>query len=430
MKKIFALLMIMAVILTGCKSSKDSINEVPSSKYNNIDISKTKVDLNYSYSNKPKVATRTMGNGKLNSLEDAPKWGPDLDLRMADMSSLDLTKDYDRLMNIVYDTSTKWPDKLPKFFDPKKILELGKNPGLGIRSLQTQGITGKGVNIAIIDYPPLLEHKEYGNQFKFYDEINVNDNEASMHGPFVSSLSVGKTCGVAPDASLYFIGCYNQSKSQDGKVYIDYIPYAKAIDKILDINKQLPKDRKIRALSISASWCPENVGYKEITEAVERAKKAGIFVISCNMFENYKFWPYSLDKEPTTDPDNPDSYIIYEWESYLDMVAHITGFVEYFEKTFTESFNSEMLLVPTGSRTYADRYGDDQYAFDRVGGWSAMEPYLAGLYAMACQVKPDITPDKFWKAALKTGELKEVTRDNKKYPARMLNPVKLIESLK
>ena len=310
-------------------------------------------------------------------------------------------------------------------------MELGKNPGLGIRNLQTQGITGKGVNIAIIDQPPLLEHKEYGNQFKFYEEMNnIFNYEATMHGPFVSSLSVGKTCGVAPDASLYFIGCYNQSRSEDGKVYIDYIPYAKAIDKIRDINKQLPKDQKIRALSISAGWCPENKGYMEITKAVERAKKEGIFVVSCNMYENYNFWPYSLDKEPLTDPDNPDSYFMYEWKAWLDMVGNVPGVIDYFEKTFTASFNSEMLLVPIGSRTYADPHGDDQYSFDRCGGWSAMEPYLTGLYAMACQVKPDITPDEFWKAALKTGELKEVTRNNKKYPARMLNPVKLIESLK
>ena len=96
MKKVFALLMIMTVILTGCKSSKDSINEVPASKHNN-DTSNTKLDWSYSNSTKPRVAKWTM-NGKLNSLEDAINHGGYLDLRMADMSSLDLTKDYDRLM--------------------------------------------------------------------------------------------------------------------------------------------------------------------------------------------------------------------------------------------------------------------------------------------------------------------------------------------
>jgi hypothetical protein len=58
-----------------------------------------------------------------------------------------------------------------------------------------------------------------------------------------------------------------------------------------------------------------------------------------------------------------------------------------------------------------------------------MEPYITGLYAMACQVKPGITPELFWKTALETGTLREVTRGDDKYPARMLNPVALIAKL-
>ena len=56
------------------------------------------------------------------------------------------------------------------------------------------------------------------------------------------------------------------------------------------------------------------------------------------------------------------------------------------------------------SRTTAGPTGIEDYAFYRVGGWSWSIPYLAGTYALAAQVNPDITLEEFWDAALKTGK--------------------------
>ncbi|HPD01418.1 MAG TPA: peptidase S8, partial [Acetivibrio sp.] len=79
------------------------------------------------------------------------------------IKDLDLTGEYDTLLKVTFDTRTEWPskDKLPKEFNPQEIIEIGKDPGLGIRDLHNQGITGQGVNVAIIDQPLLLGHKEY-----------------------------------------------------------------------------------------------------------------------------------------------------------------------------------------------------------------------------------------------------------------------------
>lgn len=360
-------------------------------------------------------------------LEKANRWGYDYDFRLADLSGLDLSGEYEGMKYIVFDTFTVWPDKLPKGFDPEAIMETGRNPGLGIRSLQEKGITGKGVNIAIIDQPLLLQHQEYASRIKLYEQGNCN-MMASMHGPCMTSLLVGKDIGVAPDAGVYYIGTFNFNTGLNG-MELDYTHYADAIDRLLEINLGLPKEEKIRAISMSACWSPGNKGYDEVTAAIERAKKEGIFVVSCNMFENYDFWMYSLDKEPGTDPDKDESYMIMEWEPWIKEVSHIEGFPEYFEKEFTKNFDGEFLLVPINSRTWAEATGEDVYCFSRSGGWSSMEPYMTGLYAMACQVKPDITPELFWKTALETGILREVTREGNKYPARMLNPVALIEKL-
>lgn len=57
-------------------------------------------------------------------------------------------------------------------------------------------------------------------------------------------------------------------------------------------------------------------------------------------------------------------------------------------------------------------------------------PYLAGIYALACQVNPDITPEIFWAAALKTGELRTVHKGETKFQGKNINPVKLIQEIK
>ena len=107
-----------------------------------------------------------------------------------------------------FDSKTQWPasDKLPTDFDRQKIMEISKDPGLGIRKLHDQGITGNGVGIAIIDQTLLVDHIEYKDRIRIYEEaedITGGWLETQMHGPAVASIAVGKTVGVAPDADLY-----------------------------------------------------------------------------------------------------------------------------------------------------------------------------------------------------------------------------------
>jgi len=88
-------------------------------------------------------------------------WG--YDMRSCDVSQLDLSV-IQSCNDITFDTDTKFPDnpdKLPADFDAGYILEFNKNPGLGIRELHKQGITGKGVSIAVIDQNLLTSHEQY-----------------------------------------------------------------------------------------------------------------------------------------------------------------------------------------------------------------------------------------------------------------------------
>ena len=130
-----------------------------------------------------------------------------MDLRSANLSMYDLSDSFDDLMFAIFDTKTIWPvpSKMPARYNYKNIMELGKNPGLGIQQLHKEGITGSGVGIAIIDQPLLVNHVEYINQLRLYEETeDIKDKvvSASMHGPAVASIAVGRTVGVAPEADL------------------------------------------------------------------------------------------------------------------------------------------------------------------------------------------------------------------------------------
>ena len=76
------------------------------------------------------------------------------------------------------------------------LLEACKDPGLGVRSLQARGITGRGVNVAILDQPLLTDHPEFADRIAAYYDTGCEGETSSMHGPAVASLLAGKTIGI------------------------------------------------------------------------------------------------------------------------------------------------------------------------------------------------------------------------------------------
>ena len=337
-------------------------------------------------------------------MTELPKYNPnsdDIDLRSSDLTNLDLEERFEDLIYADFDSKTQWPDKLPDNFDPHMIMKLGKNPGLGLRKLHRKGITGKGVGLAIIDQGLLVDHVEYKKQLKMYEEIHCNDREASMHGPAVASIAVGKAVGVAPKADLYYIAETHGNFKGEGEFECDLTWLAKSIDRIVEINKTLPKDKKIRVISISLGIVERLNGYEKALESIEKAKQEGIYTVYVGSD------PYSgLGRNPLKSADDITSYT--RGESWKNM-----------------QYDNSELLIPMDSRCTASPTGVKDYVFYREGGISWTVPYVAGLYALACQVKPDITPDVFWEEAFNTSD----TVYGRKKLGKIVNPVKLIEKL-
>jgi hypothetical protein len=109
------------------------------------------------------------------------------------LASADLRDKGDVLTRVTFDTRTVWPPKgrHPPGFDPQLIVEHGKNPGLGVRGLRRQGVTGKGVLVAIIDQPLLRGHSECKGEVAGYTPIDCAEMPPQLRGAAVARLRVG-----------------------------------------------------------------------------------------------------------------------------------------------------------------------------------------------------------------------------------------------
>lgn len=373
-------------------------------------------------------------SGNYLRLTSIPKYDPastdssPIDLRSRDLTEIDMTASLADLMYANFDSKTQWPsaDKIPVGFDWQIIMEIGKDPGLGIRDLHKQGITGTGVGIAIIDQPLLITHQEYKHQLRLYEEINIlPDEQATMHGGAVASIAVGKTVGVSPAADLYYIGAWTGDWEPETNQFTwNFEYYAQAVHRILKINRDLPEGRKIRVIAMQIGWSSDKAGFDEIMAAVKEAQSNGIFVISSSLGRNGSYFQ-GLGRNPLDDPNLFESYHPGGWwEQDFFSGKPLTSFPWHPPK------QTPLLLVPMDSRATASPTGVGDYVFYRHGGWSWSIPYLAGIYALAAQVKPEITPEEFWGTALNTGRTIQIQHDGKKYDfGVILDPQALSEAI-
>lgn len=306
------------------------------------------------------------------------------------LKNLDLREDAELLGTMPFDSCTEWPpqEKLPSGFDPQKLLKDGKNPGLGIRVLHAQGITGEGIGIAIFDQPLLLGHEEYTSRLIRYDATGLAEFSPQMHGSPIASIAVGKEIGVAPEATLsYFAVPMWES---------DNSYYTRSLYRIFELNKILPKDEIIRVVSISDGMFAENKGFQEWQNVLQEAEEKGILVVTCDA-SFIRFGTLALIEG--RDPNSPNSYKIGKYCSEEDV-----------------------LRIPAGNKTISSYRGNKVYYYEREGGRSWAAPYIAGLAALAFQINPKVTPDEIKELLIKTV--------NKTSAGPIINPIAFIESVK
>jgi subtilisin family serine protease len=283
------------------------------------------------------------------------------------MSKLDISDRKGLPPTLTFNQKTVWPQPayIPEGCSPEKLLSDAMNPGLGIRELHQQGITGKGVNVAIIDQPLYQDHPEFAGKIVAYHDVGCG-SESSMHGPAVASLLVGTNCGTAPGARVYYVAAPSWTK--------DAAYQAEALYWIIEQNEGLSGAEKIRVVSVSAApsgpGSPFDKHNKMWDSACRRAEEAGILVLDCTSHHGFigPCWYDAGDPESVArcKPGFPGR----------------TGFRP----------RPASILVPSSPRTTAEEYDKGEFAYQYYGrgGLSWAIPYCAGVLALGWQLNPDL----------------------------------------
>ena len=326
-------------------------------------------------------------------------WGFDsIDLSPYDLSDADPSK----IVRFPFSTSTIWPDssKMPKGFDPTEILERAKHfKGLGVESLNEQGITGKGVKIAYIDKPFDIQHIEFADRhIEYFDDLG---RPFDYHGSACISRLMGKNIGIAPDIDLLFYPVGNQRYEYIESQVVD------GLDAIGDIISRVENGEQIRAIGMSSCIDYQITLIKDknrakiyadrLAELKKKLEDLGIPLIDADrFFENFAY-VYKID--PLKDNADIDNYITHSkgWNYRASVI------------------DADKCIPLIDTR--------DGYLYENLIGcasWSI--PQVVGLYCLALQVNKNLTYQEF-------AEIAENTCDKNKHGVKLVNARQLIREV-
>lgn len=267
-------------------------------------------------------------------------------------------------------------EHLPENYDPQQVFDKGLSIGLGIDEAHENGYTGKGVSVAICDW-----------QLKPHQDLNIKEYQCAeyaaqvedyFHASAVTGILAGQKTGVAPDADVYFFAEYQDRSETGGSDMIN------TLKSILDKNKTLPENQRIRVVSISGPI----YGEQEETQAlVKELTDSGVWVLSSEEFWND--FGYLEKKDPMGDVNDFNNY----------QINHPKNF----------DYPEQGLYVSSGNRTVPDPTNETSYRHDSRASASWAIPVVAGYYALACQADPNMTPENFKQLAAETARVQEST---------------------
>ncbi|MBM4356431.1 MAG: hypothetical protein FJ109_21990, partial [Deltaproteobacteria bacterium] len=261
-----------------------------------------------------------------------------------------------------FDLATRWPGQggLPRGFDPAVFLETGKEPGLGIGDLHDRGIDGRGIAVAVFDKPIRRDHEEFevapvpdGPSMPasrlIYHEVfddEVGGRDFHFHGIAVASLLAGQTTGVAPAVTVHYFAVPDAGRN--------FHFYSLAAGQVIELNRVLPVDERIRLVVISDGIAADDPARDEWESALALLEGAATTVLySGSPLLKEMVWGGC---PPSRDRADPACY---------ERALHLCE----------SKLAPQTLLVPGDYRTMAANESPDAYVYRGRGGWSWAIPY-------------------------------------------------------
>ena len=312
-----------------------------------------------------------------------------IDARSQDISTMIITEE--EYHQLTFDSKTHFKKELPKSFDPVKIMEEGKRRAAGVDILHNQKITGKGVNVGIVS-SPLASHIEYNQQIKYYKDFNSEDEfKGSTKGCMLSSALasglVGSTTGIAPDTNVYYATIKwtrDESLSPNETNELTRKNIIMGINHLLILNEELEEKDKLSVVFTSIFDLASG-GLEEYQAMLHNAQEQGIWIVT-------------MGESPTTPSLNGVTLDLSDFKQYLGEVVE--------------------------SQTYASPIGEDDYVYYNKD--NSQLTYLVGVYTLAKQVAPNITPHQFKEMVEKTALLADHV-DSNGTAVKNINPDGIIE---
>jgi subtilisin family serine protease len=301
-----------------------------------------------------------------------------------------------------FDQRTIWPEKhrLPEGFLPEEWLETGKGPGLGVSELHRKGITGKKAVVAVFDKYINPDHVEFSGRIVFHriksDLAEDFQYRLHFHGISCASILCGKNLGVAPEATLHYFAVPDDARNSYN--------YCLALEKLLQINAELPAGEKIRAVSISDGISRKEAEIYERWQGLrQKAGEAGVAVICSEAATTFATFTWG-GCPPFSDRNDPENYRYAAWPRDNDKE------------------HRGKIILPADYRTSAQNRGNDAYVYWGDGGFSWAIPYFAGLAALAWGVDGNLTIEEIYR-------LIDETKTRTSQGRYVINPIGFIESV-
>ena len=266
---------------------------------------------------------------------------------------------------------------------PRVRLERAKDPGLGVRGLHAQGVTGRGVSVAIIDGQLRRDHVEYAERIVAYEELDdFSGLPLDMHGPAMASLLVGRSVGVAPDAALHYFALDFARLTPER--------LAAAIGHVVDRNDTLPPDERVRLLSVSTGYRGEE--RVVVDAAIRRAMERDVFVLLSVYPLDYldpALAIRGLGCSPWRDCDRPEAFGVSPGEAAFWRADGASVDEVLARRAVSDAaLGYVTVYAPAHHRTVAGHHHPRHDRYDVEGGDSEWPPYLTGVVALALQGAP------------------------------------------
>ena len=271
---------------------------------------------------------------------------------------------YNIVRKVPFSTKTIFPKKHP--FILTQDMFLVDND---VRKLHEEGINGKGINVAVIDFEFDTIHNELKNCLVSKKSCRT-DCEVHFHGSTVATQLCGKNLGIAPNVKLWFYGT-GQGKQ---KIMIDTFI---ALNDIYEKNK---KGANIKIINISSSRHKDHSEYLNI---YKKLLEQGCYIIDSPVFgKTFSCINY--------DSVNKEYYFSDGQLASMDRVNY-----------------KDKILIPTGGKMTPLVTTENEYLYCGQATYSWAIPKLSGYFALALQVNNNLTYEEFEQLAIATATKKD-----------------------